>query len=118
MKKVLILASLGEIAFGLLLSAVPTLVARWLLAIEISGTAVTAGRLAGACLIALGIGCWPRGDSRREFSIMLMWSVLAAVGLVAAGVRWSAGVLLWPAVVVHGTIALLLWTNHSRQGAV
>jgi len=87
-----------------------------LLAIDISGTEITVGRVAGACLIALGIGCWPRGDSRRRFYIMLTYSALAACGLVVIGLRGSAGWLLWPAVVVHGVIALLLWTSRLRKG--
>jgi|SRR5215469_13432222 hypothetical protein len=111
MRKLLILASVGEIAFGLLLLAVPVPAARWLLAVEISGRAISVGRVAGACLIALGIGCWPRGESRRRLYIMMAYSALAACGLVVIGLWWSAGVLLWPAVVVHGAIALLLWIN-------
>jgi hypothetical protein len=38
-------------------------------------------------LVALGIGCWPRGDSRREFYVMLVWSVLAACSLAVVGLR-------------------------------
>ena len=109
LKKLLILASVGETAFGLLLVALPQLAARLLLATDISGGAITAGRLAGACLIALGIGCWPRGDLCREFHVMLAYSALAAFGLVVVGLLRSAGVLLWPAVVVHSAIVLLLW---------
>jgi len=116
MRKLLVLASIGEIAFGLLLLATPPLAARWLFAIDISGSAITLGRLAGICLIVLGIGCWPRGDSRRQVYIMLTYSALAACGLVVIGLRGSAGWLLWPAVVVHGVIALLLWTSRLRKG--
>lgn len=116
MKKLLILASIVEIAFGLLLLANPLLAGRWLFAIDISGTAITVGRVAGVCLIALGIGCWPRGDSRCQFYIMLTYSSLASCGLILIGIRGSAGVLLWPAVMVHGAIALLLWRSCLRKG--
>ena len=109
LKKLLIIASVGETAFGLLLVALPQLAGRLLFATDISGGAIAAGRLAGACLIALGIGCWPRGDLHRKFHVMLAYSALAACGLVIVGLLRSAGVLLWPAVVVHGAIVLLSW---------
>ena len=118
MRKPLILASIGEIVFGLLLLVIPLLAVRWLFAIEISGTAITLGRIGGLCMIALGMGCWPRGESRRQSYIMLAYSALAACGLIVVAFRWSAGVLLWPAVIVHGVIALLLWTGRLRERAV
>jgi len=64
---------------------------------------------AGSCLLA-------PAKFRRQFYIMLAWSVLAAFFLIVAALRWPAGVLLSPAVAVHGTIALLLWTKHLREG--
>lgn len=118
MRKLLIFASLGELGFGLLLLAIPRFAARLLLAADISRSTITLGRVAGACLIALGIGCWPRGDSSRQLYVMLTYSALAACFLVVAGLRWPAGVLLWPAVVIHAAIALLLWTSRLREGAV
>lgn len=117
LKRLLVLASVGETAFGLLLVALPQLAARLLLAADISGGAITAARLAGAGLLALGISCWPRGDLSRKFYIMLAYSVLAACSLVVVGLLRSAGVLLWPAVVVHAAISLLLWTNRLRGAA-
>lgn len=118
MKKLLILASASEFAFGVLLLLLPALVSRLLLATDISGTAVTVGRIVGACLIALGVFCWPGGGSRRQFYIMLTWSVLVACSLVLVGIRWSAGVLLWPAAVVHGAVSVsLIWTNRQLKRA-
>jgi hypothetical protein len=73
------------------------------------------GRVTGLCLIALGVGCWPRGDSRRQFYIMLAYSVLAACSLIVFGLRWSAGVLLWPAVLYHSVLAVWLLTMRPIQ---
>lgn len=115
LKKLLVLASLGETAFGLLLVALPQLGARQLLATDISDGAIIAWRLAGACLVTLGIGCWPHGDLHRKFQIMLAYSVLAAGSLVVLGLLRSAGVLLWAAVVVHAAISLLLWMNRFKR---
>jgi len=66
------------------------------------------GRLTGMCLVALAIACWPGGDSRNALYGMLTWSMLAMVYLMVIGLTESAGVLLWPALVAHGAIALLL----------
>lgn len=115
MNKLLMFAGLSEIGFGLMLLAAPELAARLLLAISISGTSLIVARIAGACLIALGIGCWPRGGSRRGLYVMLTYSALAACGLVVVGLRGPVGVLLWPAAVVHGAVAILLWSNRQRS---
>ena len=59
MKNVLLLAAVGEIATGLALLIVPSLVGRLLLGAELAGVAVVVARVAGIALLALGVGCWP-----------------------------------------------------------
>ena len=108
MRKLLIFMALAEGGFGLLLFAAPPIVGRLLFATEVSGIAITVSRLTGMCLIALAVACRPSGDSRGALYGMLTWSVLAMVYLVVIGLTGSAGILLWPAVVTHGAIALLL----------
>jgi hypothetical protein len=115
-KKVLIFAAVAEGGFGLLLLAAPPFVARLLFAADTSETGVIIGRLTGMCLIALAVACWPDGGSRSAFYGMLTWSVLAMLYLVAVGISGHAGVLLWPAVVVHaGLTLLLLWASRTEQ---
>lgn len=115
-KKVLILASLAEGGFGLLLLAFPPVVGRLLFAAEISGIAITVGRLTGACLIALAVACWPSGDSRSAFYGMLTWSVLAMLYLIRIGIRGTpVGLLLWPGVVVHGILIARLVFAYSKE---
>ena len=112
MRKLLNFTAVAEGGFGSLLLAAPAIVVRLLFATEVSGIAITVGRLTGISLIALGVACWPSGDSRGALYGMLTWSVLAMVYLIVTGLSGSAGVLLWPAVVVHGAIAaLLVWTK-------
>jgi hypothetical protein len=112
MKTVLRLASLGEGGFGVLLFAAPQLVSRLLFAVDVSGVGVTLGRLTGVSIFALAIACWPTGDSRSAYYGMLTWSVVAMLYLIVVRFDGTSGILLWPAVVAHSAIALLLlWTR-------
>ena len=105
MKKVLILAAIGEAATGVALLLVPSLVGRLLLGEELTGIAIPVARVAGIALIALGVACWP-GPPRVG---MLIYS--AAVTLYLAYVGFAGGwtgTLLWPAVVLHAILTALL----------
>ena len=105
MKRVLIFAAVAEAATGLALLIVPSLVGRLLLGEELTGSAIPVARVAGIALIALGVACWP-GPPRVG---MLIYS--AAVTLYLAYVGFAGGltgILLWPAVVLHGVLTVLL----------
>ena len=109
MKKLLILAAIGEGLTGVILLVYPPIVIRLLFGEEITGAGVLMSRIAGICLIALGVACWPDSNTRRAFSGMLTYSTLAMLYLVCVGVRGEAvGFLLWPAVVVHAILVVLL----------
>jgi len=117
MKKVLPVAAVGEIATGLALLIVPSLVGRLLLGAELSGLAVVIGRLAGIALIALGVACWPGATALCG---MLTYNVLATGYLSWLGVcgEW-VGPLLWPAVALHAVMTILLgraWLTRQRTG--
>ena len=114
MRILLIFTSLAEGAFGLLLCAAPQLIGRLLIGREVVGAASTAARIAGLALVVLGVICWPRGDLTRGFRWMLLWSIFATLLLIGLGASGIAGVLLWPAVIVHAAITiLLLWSRRS-----
>ena len=104
-----------EAATGLGLLIVPALVGRLLLGQELTGLAIPVARVVGIALIALAIACWP-GPPRVG---MLIYS--AAVALYLAYLGFAAGmsgILLWPAVVLHVVITLLLsraWPMQSRE---
>jgi hypothetical protein len=112
-KQVLTFAAVGEVATGLALLLVPSLVGRVLLGEELSGVAVTVARVAGVALIGLGVACWP-GPPRLG---MLAYS--ASVTLYLAYLGWwggATGVLLWPAVILHAILtALLLWESTTES---
>ncbi len=104
-KLALTLAAIGEGATGLALLLVPSLVGRLLLGEELAGVATPVARVAGIALIALGVACWPG----PPLIGMLIYSAAVTLYLAYVGfVGGFAGVLLWPAVVLHlGLTALL-----------
>ncbi len=105
MKRVLILAALAEAATGAALLVVPSLVGRLLLGDELTGVAIPVARVAGIALFALGIACWPGPPSVG----MLTYSAAVTLYLAYVGSAGGlTGVLLWPAVVLHGILTALL----------
>jgi hypothetical protein len=105
MKKVLIIAAVGEVGTGLALLIVPSLVGQLLLGEELTGIAIPVARVAGIALIALGIACWP-GPPRTG---MLIYSATITLYLAYVGFAGSlSGILLWPAVVLHAILTVLL----------
>jgi hypothetical protein len=105
MKKALIFTAVAEVATGLALLIVPSLVGQLLLGEELTGVAVPVARVAGIALIALGVACWPG----PPLVGMLIYG--AAVALYLAYVGFASGftgILLWPAVVLHVILTALL----------
>lgn len=107
MTQVLILAAIAEAATGMVLLVGPSIVGQLLLGEELTGIAIPVARVAGIALIALGIACWP-GTPRVG---MLIYSAAVTLYLAYVGLLGGfAGILLWPAVVVHATLTgLLSW---------
>ena len=108
----MIFAAVGEAATGLALLLFPALVGQLLLGEALVGIAVPVARVAGLALIGLGVACWP-GSPRLG---MLIYS--AAVTLYLAYLGFAAGLtgaLLWPAVVLHLILTLLLALEIGRD---
>jgi hypothetical protein len=105
MKKVLIFAAVAEVATGLALVVVPSLVGQLLLGEELTGVAIPVGRVAGIALIALGITCWPG----PPLVGMLIYSAVVTLYLAYLGFAGGlTGVVLWPAVALHLILSILL----------
>ena len=105
MNTLLTLAAVAEATTGLALLVVPALVGRLLLGAELTGVSIPVARVAGIALIALGIACLPG----LALLGMLTYSALAMAYLAYVGIRGEwVGPLLWPAVVVHAVLTLLL----------
>ncbi len=112
MKGALTFAAIGEAATGLALLIVPSFIGQLLLGEQLTGVAVPVSRLAGIALIALGIACWPG----PPLVGMLSYSVLATLYLAYLGFAGSlTGVLLWPAVVLHVILTVLLTRDLTRM---
>jgi hypothetical protein len=104
MKKVLIFAAVGEVATGLALLVVPSLVGWLLFGEELAGLAIPVARVTGIALIALGIACWPG----PPLVGMLTYSVLVTLYLVYLGLTGLTGAFLWPVVAFHAVLSILL----------
>lgn len=101
----------AEGATGLAVLLAPGLVAQLLFATGVAGAGVAYGRLLGVALLALVIACWPRGDATPPAALLavLVYNLLAALYLLWVGMaRPPTGILLWPAVVEHALVTLLL----------
>ena len=103
--RLLAVAAFSEVATGLALLILPSLVGRFLLGEELTGVAIPVARVLGIALIALGVACWP-GPALLG---MLTYGALVTAYLLylAFGGEW-VGPLLWPAVVLHAVLTLLL----------
>ncbi len=79
------------------------------------------GRVAGFGLFSLGLACWPGANAsgspvRRA---LFAYNLLVTVYLLYLGIdgEW-VGILLWPAVALHGVLTLLLagaWLLDTRR---
>ena len=121
MNKILMLAALAEAGTGVILLAYPPIVVRLLFDAEIAGAGASMSRLAGMALIGLGVACWPGTDTRWAFHGMVTYSLLAMLYLIYIGVRAEGvGLLLWPGVVVHAILIVLLggaWLKQQKSPA-
>jgi hypothetical protein len=112
MKRALVLAAVGEAATGVALLIAPSLVGRLLLGEELTGMAIPVARVAGIALIALGVACWP-GPPRVG---MLTYSAAVMLYLAYLGFAGGlTGILLWPAVVLHVILTVLLAPDSTRD---
>ena len=122
--KILAITAVAETATGLLLLAVPSLAVHALFGIEIldvDGLSIIMSRIAGVALIGLGVACWPNRVSQPRTPLsdanpgnyqlygMLTYSILITLYLIRIGVRGApVGAFLWPAVIVHAILIILL----------
>jgi hypothetical protein len=113
MKRALTFAAVGEASTGLALLIVPGLVGRLLLGEELTGIAIPVARVAGIALIALAVACWPG----TPLVGMLAYSAAVTLYLAYLGFAGgSVGPLLWPAVVLHLILTVLLARAARGEG--
>ena len=103
MKNALAFAAVAEAATGLALLI--ALVGQLLLGEQLVGPALPVVRVAGIALFALGIACWPGPPLLGMLTYSALVTLYLAYLEFAGGL---AGVLLWPAVVLHVILTALL----------
>ena len=113
MKNVLVFAAIAEMATGLALLVVPSLVGQLLLGTPLTGPAATVAGVLGLALLGLGLACWP-GPARLG---MLVYSTLVTLYLAYTGLSLQpGGPLLWPVAALHGgLVVLLLLTSKTAK---
>ena len=116
MKNVLKLAAIGEAITGLALLVVPSLVSLLLLGTELTGVSIPIARVTGIALVGLGVACWPNWTALCG---MLTYGTLVTGYLAYLGIRGEwVGFLLWPAVVLHAVLSVLLartWLKKPQE---
>jgi hypothetical protein len=106
MNKVLTVAAVLEVATGMALLIVPSVVGRLLFGEELTGIVIPVARVLGIALLALGVGCWPGSTALCG---MLTYSALVTLYLLYLAIRGEwVGPLLWPVVALHGILTVLL----------
>lgn len=122
MKKLLAVSAVLEVVTGIALIVAPGFVVKLLFGADIAGIAIVTSQFAGLALMSLGVACWPRESAFSALYGMLTYSSVATLGLLylALAGRWN-GPLLWPAVVLHAVLTLLLvraWFKPQKSGAI
>src|SRR4051812_18802110 len=115
MKYLLIITAAIEAATGLALITAPAIVATLLLGNwTAAAPAQIVARIAGAALLALGLGCWfgrtstSGAEARGLIAAMLLYNAATVAILGYAGfMPGPSSFVLWAAVAVH--MALAMW---------
>jgi hypothetical protein len=109
-KTLLMISSSIELATGLALIAVPSLVASVLLSVGLTSGGMAVGRVGGLGLVSLAIACWPQrgGPYAQPIRALFLYNLMAAfyLGYLRIGGEFDSFLLL-PACALHGILALL-----------
>ena len=119
-RKVLAFTVIAEIGTGLVLLLDPVLAGALLVGGNLAGAGVVVARCLGVTLVALGVACWrgrqPAENVASAVLGMLIYNAAIALYLAYAGTAAHlGGPLLWPAVVLHAVVAVLLvWFSRNE----
>jgi hypothetical protein len=114
MLKLLLLATaLVEIGTGVALLVAPAWVTKLLLGEGLSSPqSLVLGQITGAALVSIGVACWlassrEPGGQRGMVGSLLIYNLAVPVLLIHAAVAYGTrGIALWPAGVLHTTLAI------------
>ena len=109
MKNLLKLCSIAETSTALALIFIPAIITQLLIGAELNDIALLLTRFSGICLLSLGIACWPKQETVQASWAMLLYNILVTIFFIYIGLNQTrVGVLLWPGVVLHFVLAVLL----------
>jgi len=112
MNRLLKLTAFLETPTGLALIVVPAFVVRLLLRAEISGAAITLGRVSGLALLALGVACWLASYDEQSCAGRGVVSAMAIYNLGVVLVLGAAGIQSPPVGILCGR-----WSFSTRRWA-
>jgi hypothetical protein len=123
MKNLLSVMAVAEAGVGLVLVALPSLLATLLLGTSLdTPVAVTVARVAGVALLALGVACrLARSDGKSRaarglIGAMALYNAGVAAVLAHAGlVAGLSGIGLWPTVLLHAAMAVWCATSLPKS---
>jgi hypothetical protein len=117
-KSLLVVTAIAEIGAGLGLLIAPSVVVRFLLGAGLeSPESILLGKIAGSALLAIGLSCWlSRNEASGLVAGLLLYNAALVILFLDAGlIDKMQGIGIWPAVGVHG--ALAIWcTARLRAG--
>src|SRR5262245_427787 len=123
MKNLLATTAILEFGTGLVLVAIPSVLATLVLGAQLdTPVGLTVARVGGVALLTIGTACWLarlEGRSRVAQGLagaMVIYNVGAVTIFVYAGLALRlSGVGLWPAVVVHTAMTVWCITSLSNR---
>jgi hypothetical protein len=110
-RHLLAVVAILEVCTGLALLVTPSLVGQLLLGVAFEGATIAVAWITGVALVGLGIACWPGPPAVG----MIVYSSGVGVCLGYLGIAEGVtGPLLWPVVVLHLAIAVILGGRLAR----
>ena len=108
-KSLLVVTAVAELGAGLVMLIAPSATVRLLLGAGLeSPESVLLGKIAGSALLAIGLSCWLGRNAPGGLvaGLLLYNAALVLLFLDAGVIDKMQGLGIWPAIGVHGALAI------------
>jgi hypothetical protein len=108
-KSLLVVTAIAELGAGLVLLIAPSPTVKLLLGAGLeSPESVLLGKIAGSALLAIGLSCWLGRNAPGGLvaGLLLYNAALVILFLDAGMIDKMQGIGIWPAIGVHGALAI------------